>query len=338
MLSKIIINNFKQLESIQIPLKNSTILTGENNGGKTSALQALTLWSLGVKKWIEKYSPKNYNHKTLKKYPTIPINRLDITSIPLSKMNMLWLQQKTKNSRNKNIPIKLIAEGKNEKGNWQCGMEYLYANPEIAYCRPIVLNFKNNPDEQIIPQEAIDINVFLLPAMSGISLKEPLIQEGRINVLKGEGRTSEILRNLCYQLYSKTNKEEWEFVTEHIKNFFGIILNKPSFESYDGTIKMDYTYKKGKVKLDISSSGSSVQQTLLLLSSIYLCPKNSILLLDNPDLHLETSIQEKIYELIEKIAEKKEIQIISATHSKTLLNKVTQVESIDNCTKNLYYL
>ena len=54
MLTESTIRNFKNFENVQFELAERVVLVGPNNSGKTSALQALALWDIGLKRWIEK--------------------------------------------------------------------------------------------------------------------------------------------------------------------------------------------------------------------------------------------------------------------------------------------
>ncbi len=165
--------------------------------------------------------------------------------------------------------------------------------------------------------------------MSGLATEEALIQEGRIKVLVGQGQTAEVLRNLCYRVYSKDDKNEthWQSLVAHIKNLFGVTLNKPRSLLHRGTIAMDYCDQDGKTTLDLSSSGRGMQQVLLLLAHLYDNSENTVFLLDEPDAHLEILRQRQIYNLIVDAAERKNSQIISASHSEILLGEAAQRES-----------
>lgn len=81
------------------------------------------------------------------------------------------------------------------------------------------------------------------------------------------------------------------------------------------------TYRdKSKVRLDLSSSGRGLQQTLLLLSHLAV-NNNSVLLLDEPDAHLEILRQRQIYQILSEVAGEQESQIIAASHSEVILNE-----------------
>jgi hypothetical protein len=74
------------------------------------------------------------------------------------------------------------------------------------------------------------------------------------------------------------------------------------------------------LQLDLSSSGRGLQQTLLLLTHLYANP-GTVLLLDEPDAHLEVLRQRQTYQLLTEVAEQRGSQIIAASHSEVVLNE-----------------
>lgn len=86
MITAIEIKNFKRLKDSQrLDLDETVVLFGTNNSGKTSFLQTLSLWHLGLTKWLEKRSGKNSSKRT-----GVVINRKDILTIPIHHNKMLW--------------------------------------------------------------------------------------------------------------------------------------------------------------------------------------------------------------------------------------------------------
>ena len=80
------------------------------------------------------------------------------------------------------------------------------------------------------------------------------------------------------------------------------------------------TYQERGARLDLSSSGRGLQQTLLLLA--YMCANpGAVLLLDEPDAHLEILRQRQIYRLLTEVATESGSQVIAASHSEVLLNE-----------------
>jgi predicted regulator of amino acid metabolism with ACT domain len=86
---------------------------------------------------------------------------------------------------------------------------------------------------------------------------------------------------------------------------------------------MTYRDRSGCV-LDLSSAGRGLQQTLLLLAHLYINPK-TVLLLDEPDAHLEVLRQRQIYQLLTDVASQHGSQVIAASHSEIMRTRVAEV-------------
>lgn len=80
------------------------------------------------------------------------------------------------------------------------------------------------------------------------------------------------------------------------------------------------SFRRNGILLDISASGRGQQQTLLLLAHLAANP-GSVLLLDEPDAHLEILRQRQIYNVLTQAAERSRSQIIAASHSEVILNE-----------------
>ena len=169
-----------------------------------------------------------------------------------------------------------------------------------------------------VPDQALQTQVAYLPPMSGLAAVEPKWEQGRVNVLIGEGQTAQVLRNLCYSL-AQDQPEDWSKVQRHIDQLFGAKLDRPDHIAERGEITMSYSESPG-VLLALSVSGRGLQQTLLLLAYLYTNP-SAVLLLDEPDAHLEILRQRQIYSLLSEIAAEVDSQIIAASHSEVILNE-----------------
>ena len=110
--------------------------------------------------------------------------------------------------QNQNVRI-IIVEGFTNGKKWRCGLEFDYANQESIYCRPLRID----DDDQailrmVIPEEIGNISVVYLPPISGLASNEIRLEPGTIGVRIGEGRTADVLRNLCYQI--SHDIEKWD--------------------------------------------------------------------------------------------------------------------------------
>lgn len=318
MITRFTITNFKRLKHAEIDLGNAVVLIGPNNSGKTSALQAMTLWDLGWRRWSEKRDDSTASERT-----GVPINRRDLYPIPIPSARLLWTDLHTQNAGRKDrekspgkIYITLTAEGIHEDKPWTCALEFYYGNEESFYCR-----LKDSSDGRV-PEGARRHGMVFLPPMSGLTDREHRKEPGEISVLIGEGRTAEVLRNLCWQLSSREDRSAWTSLVEHIHSLFHIRLLDPIYIKERAEISLAYREQSG-VELDLSSSGRGCQQVLLLLSYMLANP-GAILLLDEPDAHLEILRQRDVYNLLTDIAAEQGSQIIAASHSEVVLQEAAE--------------
>ena len=320
MLTKLTIRNFKRFDEVEIELGSPVVFIGPNNSGKTSAMQALALWDIGLRRWNEKRSGRSAPEKR----PGVTVNRRDLVAIPVPDANLLWRGLHVRNvgkvegrQVTSNICIEIVVEGVTNDQPWICGLEFDYANDESFYCRPLRLSPGKTPERMPVPVEAGTVRVAFLPPMSGLAATETRLDEGAVNVRVGEGRTAEVLRNLCLQVYHE-NEAEWKRLVGQIESLFGSEIRPPRYIAERGEIAM--TYREQGVELDLSSTGRGLQQTLLLLAYMYANP-GAVLLLDEPDAHLEILRQRQNYHLLTEVARESGSQIIAASHSEVLLNE-----------------
>lgn len=332
MLTKLKILNFKRFDNVEIELGSPVVFIGPNNSGKTTALQGLALWDLGLKRWCEKRRAS----AGASKRPGVAINRRDFIAAPIPNASLLWrdlhvrdVQQDNGRPRTSNVRIDICVSGITNSLNWDCGFEFDYANEESFYCRPLRISEERDSLRMPVPEVAETVQVAFLPPMSGLSEQEFAKQRAEIAWLIGQGRTAEVLRNLCHLVRNDPDgngEGKWYELAARVDKLFGIQLNAPELARERAELTMTYRTKAGTV-LDISSSGRGVQQTLLLLSYMAANP-NSVLLLDEPDAHLEILRQREIYRVLCEDAEKQGSQIIAASHSEVILNEAADKDVV----------
>lgn len=317
MLTRLTVRNFKRFEDVAIDLDSPVLFIGPNNSGKTTALQALALWDLGMRRWNEKRS----GSETPAKRPGVTVNRRDLLAVPMLNARQIWRNLRVRNvhrvegrQRTENICIEIVVEGTVGGRDWMAGLEFDYANEESFYCRPLRVA-ASSEERMLIPDEAGHVRVACLPPMSGLAANELRLEPGGIAVRIGEGRTAEVLRNLCFRV-STEMPDEWANLVERIESAFGGRLDPPRHIAERGEIAMSYT--EAGVRLDVTATGRGMQQTILLLAHLALNAR-SVLILDEPDAHLEVIRQREIYELLRSAAVDAGSQIIAASHSEVLL-------------------
>lgn len=303
------IENFKRFgEKQHIELAHPAVLIGPNNCGKTSAIQAIALWSQAVKTWFDARRASAARER-----PATPINRLGIVSVPVQRTRYFWHNTQVRTG-SRDIPLVITI------GLWwkdrvvPFSMRFRNQGDELVYCVP------DRPalDNLDFVEFAASINVELLYPMSGLETEEPILQPGRIDVLLGQGQTAQVLRNLC-QLVARDAPEDWASIVRLMKRLFAVDLGTPR-ETARGAIELLYRQPSVKEPLDVSLSGRGFQQMLLIFAYLY-SHKRSVLLVDEPDAHLEILRQKQVYVLLRDIATDNGSQVVLVTHSEVILEE-----------------
>ncbi len=309
------IENFKIFgKNIKIDLTNPTVLIGPNNAGKTSVLQAFALWSLGIKTWnISKGKSKGRIRYG------VPINRLNLYQLPVQNARFLWNNSEVRKGSTELIPVKITLGVLIDNKVYDCPIEFTQQSSEMIYCKPVGALIENSN----VLDAAIKLQVNLLYSMSGIAIEEVRHQPERVNFLMGQGMTSEVLRNLCYNIATE-NQDNWAEIVRWMEKLFDMHIQTPQFNVAKGVLDLVYKHRNNKKTLDIASAGRGALQILLLLSYMY-SHKSSVILVDEPDAHLEIIKQKTVYALLNDVATQNDIQLVIATHSEVVLN-----EAVDN--------
>ena len=303
------IQNFKRFGDRQrIELDHPAVLIGPNNCGKTSAIQAIALWSQAVRTWHA-----NKGNAPPKERTSTSLNRLNLVSVPVQRTRYFWHNTVVRRG-NADIHLEITIGVLHENRVAPVTMRFRNQGEELIYCTPDEATLAN-PE---LIEAATRVNVDLLYPMSGLETEEPILQPGRIDVLLGQGQTAQTLRNLCLLVF-KNAPEDWRKITTWMTRLFSVELGEP-LETTRGSIDLFYRQPDVKEPLDIALAGRGLQQMLLVFAYLY-SHRRSVLLIDEPDAHLEILRQKQVYVLLREIAHENESQVILVTHSEVVLEE-----------------
>ena len=302
------IENFKKFGNKQrIELDHPAVIIGPNNCGKTSVIQAIALWCQAVKTWHTARESSAASERA-----GTALNRLNILNVPVQRTRFLWHETKVRTG-NKDIPLVITIgvyfEGKVEP----IPMTFRNQGEDLVYCSLDENARKNTGLIAYVSR----INVELLYPMSGLEIEEPVLQPGRIGVLLGQGQTAQVLRNLCLMVY-QNSPTDWDKIVTLMDRLFQLKMGIP-VQNSRGAIELEYQQKGVKELLALSSSGRGFQQMLLIFAYLF-SHKRSVLLVDEPDAHLEILRQKQVFVLLRDIAAENQSQVVMVTHSEVILD------------------
>lgn len=321
MITKIRIRNFRQIKDQTIDLGQAVVIIGPNNGGKSSLLQAISLFAVATRAWgTERINKKSKASKRT----GVAINLEEVLNIPVSDFKELWTDLIVREGSAseegkpivKNVRIEIIAEGYTDKQPWKTGFEFDYGRDSLIYAR-LTRDEEGNLYE--FPEVLLNEKIGFLPSVAGLKPTEDKLEVGSILRYIGSGNTSDVLRNICYLLYAREDKTSWMQFSAEIEGLFKVQLNPPKYIPATGLLKMSYN-EGVKKDIDLSSLGSGTKQAILLFAYLLAFP-NTVNMLDEPDAHLEVIRQSNIYDKISDLAKKNNSQLIVASHSESVTSR-----------------
>jgi predicted ATPase len=338
LIERIILRNFKSFREQVFELQDHVVLAGPNNSGKSTLLQAIAVWNLALRKWLEKRGKSSARQRT-----GVGITRRDFTAIPLREMNLLWTDTSTslrqeeaeaaghRQGYPRSMSIEL--QCRDASGPWSLGFDFHYQNAEMISVKPMAghLNLISDfvpktaeSESEQAPSPLRKFNVVHVPAFSGIGAEETVLTRDYQDYLVGQGKPGDIVRNLLKEVFEK-DKERWNNLVKDIRTIFTYELLPPEFEGRP-FIVCEYLKqvpsngkRSGIPRLDIATAGSGFHQVLMLLAFLY-ARDGSVLLLDEPDAHLHVILQDQIYMRLRKVAAERQSQLIVASHSEVIIS------------------
>lgn len=329
MITKITTYNFKRFEKQTFQMEDLTLLAGPNNSGKSTLMQAVMVWNLALQRWNEKKGPKSGSKASERSGAAI--TRPEFTALPLPSMDQLWTDTHTSLRKGevvgkapgskKNIVITLAGVDRHGE-EWTLGMELTYSGPEQIHVKPVE---EHRGDVQRAME---DVSVVYIPPFSGIGVNETRYDRPYQEMLVGQGKGGDILRNLLLDVSEREDPADWERMERVVERIFQYRLMKPA---YGGQPYIGCEYLKGippkkglggLPPLDVSTAGSGFHQVLLILAFLFGRP-SSLILLDEPDAHLHVLLQRELYDILRGLCQERDSQLVIATHSEVLIDNTS---------------
>lgn len=338
MIKKVEIKNFRSFadDTVELHPEGVSLLVGGNNSGKSTFLYALSTWSYCCNVLVnEKRSDALLADIHGDGYG---VSLSDFTPLNIPSFKHLWTNLKV------GTPYSLSI-----KCYWDIAGVERYLTITLNEVQDKL--FIKNGGSNLVVGDKVP-TVAYLPSFAGLTAKEEWYSQASRSKYLGQGNAGAILRNQLMELYKastakkmelragaprlKGSQVKWmlendpfEKLNEVIYGIFkGIIIPEKFNEAFNTYVNINFakvtktglTYKllPGYQKRDIMSEGSGFLQWLSVYAFV-LSPSIDVILLDEPDAHLHSTLQSVLMEDLCELAEKFHKQVLLASHSCELI-------------------
>ncbi len=342
-LKSLTLKNFRKISNEVEPTitfnPDINVLVGTNNAGKTSILNAIQMLLLQSHNSLKLNSIANTNYLIrdgiLSIEGEVSLKTEQWKSLIKNLEQKPRLRQYFENFDSENL---LIALNKNP---FRWSKTYALINRKIVSAEnnvhfPFDTSIINPNDEVIINQlknsvqNADFYNVYSTPLyldskglIGDFEPFKPLNEITNVNQDSRDNQTN--IRGQLYALKKKEPESFQEFKTKILEIFEEIgdldVIHNEDVGQFQLVIK-EKLRRNGEleeVTYDINNVGQGMQTLVIMLSTVLLL-KPSIVLMDEPEVHMHPSLIKQFVEYLKKLTP--EIQFIITTHSVVLINEV----------------
>ena len=299
------LKNILGFRETTVHLDDFTVLVGANNSGKSSLMRAISFAQTLMRVHEERVDPS--------RVVLARGRNLGDALLPVPEVKDLWYR------------------GIRRQGN-----EWLMAEIDLEFENGLRIGFGLkgpfghatsrllDSTTREIPREDYDrltnFPIVYVPSSVGVVDHEEYRTPARILSLIAGGRAHEVLRNLLFDLENEGRLRE---VTDVITEYFSGSIDAVSFDlASDEFIHVNYREDSDH---DLFNAGAGFLQVLQLVTFL-VHERPGILMVDEPDAHLHSSLQRLVVDVLRKASQELGLQVLLATHSKEIVNYVDPTE------------
>ncbi|TAD95493.1 MAG: hypothetical protein EAZ97_15405 [Bacteroidetes bacterium] len=335
------IQNFKSFKDVKIDFnKEVNILTGVNNSGKTSILEAIALWQECFVKLLRQAERGTQNYSkndfilgnTQNKY--FPFEQINSVRSPNFE-DIFYNQEK-----NNRILLKanIQNEGQNIEVGFQIGSSGSNYVIELFDFKQYNFAFFN----KFFRHFPLPISLFYASPVSAIGERENFTTTPLIKDAIQSRKSASVLRNRLYALY-RNNIDYSNFLSN--LNYI-LFDNNEKLEFFtqsdiqkDSRVVFNFKIASKDNEKDLALLGSGSLQIIEILLNLYYREQKSdlnLVLLDEPDSYVHRDIQRRLLKIITEFSDKN--QIFITTHNESLIRNsaVNQLFHLENKAENHY--
>lgn len=327
-LTKIGLRNFCGFEDFTVELDNFTVLVGPNSGGKTTILRAVRLALEGFRSYFGGRETPNLNMvRNEWSYEFLS------TARRCGFQNLQCCYYRRREEEEAVIELRL----QSELGSVDLRVTTIRFDKLVMACRLNGVPLTNQaagppgttlPGDQVVPDDTARLVVQQLYAFrphyvippSTMSSGEPVLDYARFDRKLAEGELSETWQNQLHWLFEGQPPAKLVRVSDFLDKAIGGVQLRPPARNKASDSMIEIRYDEGDVAYDISAAGAGHRTVMTLASHVELSD-TALLLIDEPESHLHSSVQRLIADyLLEQAMIGR--QVIVSTHAPDIIDQV----------------
>ena len=176
MIRLVTLKGFKRFGEVSFPIPGHVVLAGPNNTGKTTLLQAIAAWQLGLQQWQQLGKLTRSGHG----YAFQDLERLNFSPVAVRSFEFLWKNRQ----RAQSFEIGLQLDGLP-----LVTLEFRFKAAGLMQVRP-----KEDVPSEALSDPRLAIRTTFIPAMSGLArIEQRLADTEAIDSALAQGRPGEVL-------------------------------------------------------------------------------------------------------------------------------------------------
>jgi predicted ATPase len=291
-------SNFKSFDHFEVSLGNFNVVAGANNAGKSTLLQGIDL----LYTLLKLHQERGQLAKARLVSPAL---------LPVATGRDMFFRQVWRRS---NVYVEASIGAEFADGSTiDFGLRYMFGNINSRV-------LENRGLEGTRLQALLARAAVWVPSAVGIVRDEEYRPPARQRGLVAAGRHNEVLRNTLVEL-RQNSEQRYGLLQSILRERFSAAVGEATFDpDLDQFVHGTYNADDG-VEHDLYSAGSGFIQVLQMLAFV-LARDAGVVLLDEPDAHLHSSLQRVVVEILDEISRDAGFQVLIATHSKEIINFV----------------
>ncbi|HDI3286466.1 TPA: AAA family ATPase, partial [Vibrio cholerae] len=303
-INKISLKNFKTFKDITIiPNTDFNIVIGENSAGKSSIFEAIHLWEKCYKTYILASRKGFYK---VKKSTNRYVNYQDLDFLRITSDEDLFHDPKDPELGKCSEITLTLKNDEEEGGSWDLGFKVTCPTSiENAFFRVQPIDesqFTTFADTFCEDGKFLDEAVFIYQTrpVAGVHQYEPYYNEAQIKRKIQKGSSHEVLRNKIIAKRRSISELE-SSISEILEKTVKFDMPSDSRKNKDEFIQLGVSINESK-PYDLHLQGSGFLQIVEILSTIeFIEAPLKLLLVDEPDSHIHTKLQQNLLNHLKKI-------------------------------------